>query len=581
MTNISLSEQEIIRRNSLQKLRDLGIDPYPAAEYPVNSLAAEIKSQYNPDMNNFSEVCLAGRLMTQRIMGKASFAELQDSSGRIQLYINRDEICPGEDKSLYNEVFKKLLDIGDIIGVKGNAFITQMGELSVNVIELTILNKSLRPLPVVKEKDGVTFDAYTDMEQRYRMRYVDLIVNPHVRDVFVKRTKIINTMREMFNENGYLEVETPILQPIPGGAAARPFITHHNTLDIPLYLRIANELYLKRLIVGGYDGVYEFAKDFRNEGMDRTHNPEFTVMEIYVAYKDYRWMMNFTERMIERVALALHGTTKVQLGEHTIDFKAPYPRVTMYDAIRDHTGYDIAGMTEEELRRVCDKLGIETDPTMGKGKLIDEIFGEKCEHHYIQPTFIIDYPIEMSPLTKKHRDNPALTERFELMVFGKELANAYSELNDPIDQRERFEEQLRLSEKGDDEAMFIDQDFLRALEYGMPPTSGMGIGIDRLTMFMTNNLSIQDVLFFPQMRPEVKKQETMSKTEDYLQIGVPEPWVDVLRNMGYSQVSKLKEVEKHTKLHQELCGYNKKNKLGLQNPSQDEVKAWIDAAITN
>ena len=581
MTNISLSEQEIIRRNSLQKLRDMGIDPYPAAEYPVNSLAAEIKSQYNPDMNNFSEVCLAGRLMTQRIMGKASFAELQDSSGRIQLYINRDEICPGEDKSLYNEVFKKLLDIGDIIGVKGNAFITQMGELSVNVKELTILNKSLRPLPVVKEKDGVTFDAYTDMEQRYRMRYVDLIVNPHVRDVFVKRTKIINTMREMFNENGYLEVETPILQPIPGGAAARPFITHHNTLDIPLYLRIANELYLKRLIVGGYDGVYEFAKDFRNEGMDRTHNPEFTVMEIYVAYKDYRWMMNFTERMIERVALALHGTTKVQLGEHTIDFKAPYPRVTMYDAIREHTGYDISGMTEDELRLVCDKLGIETDPTMGKGKLIDEIFGEKCEHHYIQPTFIIDYPIEMSPLTKKHRDNPALTERFELMVFGKELANAYSELNDPIDQRERFEEQLRLSEKGDDEAMFIDQDFLRALEYGMPPTSGMGIGIDRLTMFMTNNLSIQDVLFFPQMRPEVKKQETVSKTEDYLQIGVPEPWVDVLRNMGYSLVSKLKEVEKHTKLHQELCGYNKKNKLGLQNPSQDEVKAWIDAAIPN
>ncbi len=581
MTNISLSEQEIIRRNSLQKLRDLGIDPYPAAEYPVNCLASEIKSHFNPEMNNFNEVCLAGRLMSQRIMGKASFAELQDSSGRIQLYINRDELCPGEDKSLYNEVFKKLLDIGDIIGVKGNAFITQMGELSVNVKELTILNKSLRPLPVVKEKDGVTFDAYTDMEQRYRMRYVDLIVNPHVRDVFVKRTKIINTMREMFNENGYLEVETPILQPIPGGAAARPFITHHNSLDIPLYLRIANELYLKRLIVGGYDGVYEFAKDFRNEGMDRTHNPEFTVMEIYVAYKDYRWMMNFTERMIERVALALHGTTKVQLGEHIIDFKAPYPRVTMYDAIKEHTGYDISGMSEEELRNVCDKLGIETDPTMGKGKLIDEIFGEKCEHHYIQPTFIIDYPIEMSPLTKKHRDNPALTERFELMVYGKELANAYSELNDPIDQRERFEEQLRLSEKGDDEAMFIDQDFLRALEYGMPPTSGMGIGIDRLTMFMTNNLSIQDVLFFPQMRPEIKKQETISKTEDYLEIGIPEPWVDVLRKMGYSLVSKLKEVEKHTKLHQELCGYNKKNKLGLQNPTQDEVKAWIDASGSN
>ncbi len=581
MTNISLSEQEVIRRNSLQKLRDMGIDPYPAAEYPVNALASDIKSQYNPELNNFSEVCLAGRLMTQRIMGKASFAELQDSSGRIQLYINRDELCPGEDKSFYNEVFKKLLDIGDIIGVKGNAFITQMGELSINVKQLTILNKSLKPLPVVKEKDGVTFDAYTDMEQRYRMRYVDMIVNPHVRDVFVKRTKIINTMREMFNENGYLEVETPILQPIPGGAAARPFITHHNTLDIPLYLRIANELYLKRLIVGGYDGVYEFAKDFRNEGMDRTHNPEFTVMEIYVAYKDYRWMMNFTEKMIERVALALHGTTRVQLGEHMIDFKAPYPRVTMYDAIKEHTGYDISGMSEDELRHVCDKLGIETDPTMGKGKLIDEIFGEKCEHNYIQPTFIIDYPIEMSPLTKKHRTNPALTERFELMVYGKELANAYSELNDPIDQRERFEEQLSLSEKGDDEAMFIDQDFLRALEYGMPPTSGMGIGIDRLTMFMTNNLSIQDVLFFPQMRPEVKKQEVISKTEDFLQLGVPEAWVDVLRNMGYSLVSKLKEVEKHTKLHQELCGYNKKNKLGLQNPTQDDVKGWIDTALAN
>jgi lysyl-tRNA synthetase class 2 len=456
-----------------------------------------------------------------------------------------------------------------------------MGELSINVKELTILNKSLRPLPVVKEKDGVTFDAYTDMEQRYRMRYVDLIVNPHVRDVFVKRTKIINTMREMFNENGYLEVETPILQPIPGGAAARPFITHHNTLDIPLYLRIANELYLKRLIVGGYDGVYEFAKDFRNEGMDRTHNPEFTVMEIYVAYKDYRWMMDFTEKMIERVALALHGTTRVPLGEHMIDFKAPYPRVTMYDAIKEHTGYDISGMSEAELRHVCDKLGIETDPTMGKGKLIDEIFGEKCEQNYIQPTFIIDYPIEMSPLTKKHRSNPGLTERFELMVYGKELANAYSELNDPIDQRERFEDQLSLSEKGDDEAMFIDQDFLRALEYGMPPTSGMGIGIDRLTMFMTNNLSIQDVLFFPQMRPEVKKQEVISKTEDFLQLGVPEAWVDVLRNMGYTLVSKLKEVEKHTKLHQDLCGYNKKNKLGLQNPTQDDVKGWIDAASAN
>jgi lysyl-tRNA synthetase, class II len=581
MTTISLSEQEQIRRNSLQKLRDLGIDPYPAAEFPVNTYAETIKKEFDPEKSNFSEVCLAGRLMGQRIMGKASFAELQDSSGRIQLYVNRDEICQGEDKSFYNEVFKKLLDIGDIIGVKGSIFITQMGEISVHVKELILLNKSLRPLPVVKEKDGVVYDAFTDMEQRYRMRYVDLIVNPHVRDVFVKRTRIINTMREMFNEYGYLEVETPILQPIPGGAAARPFITHHNALDMPLYLRIANELYLKRLIVGGYDGVYEFAKDFRNEGMDRTHNPEFTVMEIYVAYKDYRWMMSFTEKIVERVALALHGTTRVTLGDKVIDYKAPYPRVTMCEAIKTHTGYDISGKSEDELREICDILGIEISPAMGKGKLIDKIFGEKCEHHYIQPTFIIDYPIEMSPLTKKHRDNPELTERFELMVYGKELANAYSELNDPIDQRERFEDQLKLSEKGDDEAMFIDQDFLRALEYGMPPTSGMGIGIDRLTMFMTNNLSIQDVLFFPQMKPEVKKHDPVSKTEEYLNAGIPEQWIGVLRNMGYTVVSKLGETEKFTKLHQDLCGYNKKNKLGLQNPSQEDVRNWIEAAGQN
>ena len=575
---ISLSEQEIIRRNSLQKLREMGINPYPAAQYPVNVLASGIKNHYSAEAGNFQDVCLAGRLMGQRIMGKASFAELQDSSGRIQLYINRDELCPGEDKSFYNDVFKKLLDIGDTVGVKGNVFITQMGEISVNVKELVLLSKALRPLPVVKEKDGIMFDAYTDMEQRYRMRYVDLIVNPQVKDTFVKRTKILNTMREMFNEYGYLEVETPILQPIPGGAAARPFITHHNTLDMPLYLRIANELYLKRLIVGGFDGVYEFAKDFRNEGMDRTHNPEFTVMEIYVAYKDYKWMMEFTEKMVERVALALHGTTKVRLGDHTIDFKAPYPRVSMYEAIKTHTGYDIAGRTEEELRRICDTLGIETTPAMGKGKLIDEIFGEKCEHHYIQPTFIIDYPVEMSPLTKKHRNNPELTERFELMVYGKELANAYSELNDPIDQRERFEEQLRLSEKGDDEAMFIDQDFLRALEYGMPPTSGMGIGIDRLTMFMTNNLSIQDVLFFPQMKPEVRKQEMTTPAEDYLKAGIPEEWVDVLKNLGFTRLDKLAAVEKPSKLHQDLCGYNKKNKLGLRNPVPDEVKSWMEKA---
>ncbi|MFV0267062.1 MAG: lysine--tRNA ligase [Draconibacterium sp.] len=507
MSHQELSEQELIRRNSLQKMRELGVDPYPAAQYHVNTTSAAIKNNYKEEDNNFQDVVIAGRLMNRRIMGKAAFAEIQDQEGRIQIYINRDEICTGEDKTLYNEVFKKLLDIGDIIGVKGFAFITQMGELTVHVKELTVLSKSLRPLPVVKEKEGKTFDAFTDPEQRYRQRYVDLIVNPQVKDTFVKRTKIYNAMRQMFNEYGYHEVETPILQPIPGGAAARPFITHHNALNMPLYMRIANELYLKRLIVGGFEGVYEFAKDFRNEGMDRTHNPEFTVMEIYVAYKDYKWMMEFTEEICERVALALHGTTKVQLGEHIIDYKAPFPRVTMTDAIKEHTGYDISGKSETELREICDKLGIETDETMGKGKLIDEIFGEKCEHNYIQPTFITDYPVEMSPLTKKHRDNPELTERFELMVNGKELANAYSELNDPIDQRERFEDQLKLSEKGDDEAMFIDQDFLRALEYGMPPTSGMGIGMDRLTMFMTNSPSIQDVLFFPQMKPEKKAVE--------------------------------------------------------------------------
>jgi len=507
MSNSELSEQQVIRRNALQRLRELGIEPFPAAEYAVNTTAGEIKKTFNEAENSLQDVSLAGRIMSRRIMGKASFAELQDHSGRIQIYVNRDEICPEEDKTLYNEVFKKLLDMGDIIGIKGHVFKTQMGEITVHVKEITVLNKSLRPLPVVKEKEGKTYDAFTDAEQRYRQRYVDLIVNPKVKEVFVQRTKIYDTMRQMFNEYGFLEVETPILQSIPGGAAARPFVTHHNALNIPLYLRIANELYLKRLIVGGFEGVYEFSKDFRNEGMDRTHNPEFTVMEIYVAYKDYKWMMNFTEQICERVALALHGTTKVQLGENIIDYKTPYPRVTMTDSIKEHTGYDIAGKTENELRDICDKLGIETDETMGKGKLIDEIFGEKCEPHYIQPTFITDYPKEMSPLTKKHRDNPELTERFELMVNGKELANAYSELNDPIDQRERFEEQLRLSEKGDDEAMFIDQDFLRALEYGMPPTSGMGMGMDRLTMFMTNSPSIQDVLFFPQMKPEKKAVE--------------------------------------------------------------------------
>lgn len=507
MNHLELSEQEIIRRNSLQKIREAGINPYPAEQYHVNTTTEEIKKNFGRAEVEMQDVCLGGRIMSRRIMGKASFAEIQDHTGKIQIYVNRDEICPGEDKSLYNDIFKKLLDIGDIIGIKGFVFATQVGEISVHVKELTILSKSLRPLPIVKEKDGKTYDAYTDPEQRYRQRYVDLIVNPHVKDVFLKRTKIVNTMREMFNEYGYVEVETPILQPIPGGAAARPFITHHNSLNMPLYMRIANELYLKRLIVGGFEGVYEFSKDFRNEGMDRTHNPEFTVMEIYVAFKDYKWMMSFTEEICERVAMALHGTTKVPFGGHIIDYKTPYPRVTMTNSIKEFTGYDISGKTEEELRGICDKLGMETDPTMGKGKLIDEIFGEKCEGNYIQPTFIIDYPIEMSPLTKKHRENPELTERFELMVNGKELANAYSELNDPIDQRERFEDQLSLSEKGDDEAMFIDQDFLKALEYGMPPTSGMGIGIDRLAMFMTNSASIQDVLFFPQMKPEKKAVE--------------------------------------------------------------------------
>ncbi len=573
MSIAELSEQELVRRNSLQKMKEMGIDPYPAAEFPVNVPASEILKNYKPELNNYQEVVLAGRIMSRRIMGKASFAELQDASGRIQLYINRDEICPDEDKSLYNDVFKKLLDIGDVVGVKGFAFITQVGELSVHVKEFFVLSKSLRPLPVVKEKDGQLFDAVTDPEMRYRQRYVDLIVNPQVKDTFIKRTKIINTMRQFFNEQGYLEVETPILQSIPGGATARPFITHHNALNIPLYLRIANELYLKRLIVGGFDGVYEFAKDFRNEGMDRTHNPEFTVMEIYVAYKDYKWMMNFTEEMIERVALALHGTTKVQLGTEEIDFKRPFKRVTMYEAIKEHTGFDIAGKSEDELRDICKQLGLDTDPTMGKGKLIDEIFGEKCEHHYIQPTFIMDYPVEMSPLTKKHRSVPGLTERFELMVNGKELANAYSELNDPIDQRERFEDQMKLSEKGDDEAMFIDQDFLRALEYGMPPTSGMGIGIDRLTMFMTNNLSIQDVLFFPQMKPE-KTADAGDPDEKFLEIGIPAEWVEVIRKLGLKKVKELKEV-KAGKFFNDICGFNKKNKLGLGNPSIDEVTKWL------
>jgi len=499
-----LSEQEVFRRESLNKLRAMGIEPFPAQLFPVDTLSQEIKVEYTEG----KEVCLAGRIMSKRIMGKASFAELQDSSGRIQLYFNRDEICPGEDKSMYNDVFKKLLDLGDFIGVHGTVFKTQVGEVSVNVTKLTVLSKAIKPLPLPKtDAEGKIHDAFTDPESRYRQRYVDLVVNPHVKDTFIKRSKIISSMRSFLNSREYLEVETPILQSIPGGAAARPFVTHHNALDIPLYLRIANELYLKRLIVGGFDGVYEFAKDFRNEGMDRTHNPEFTQMEIYVAYKDYVWMMEFVEDMLETICMDVLGTTDVQIGENKVSFKKPFKRISMIDAIAEHTGIDIAPMNESELLETCKKLGVETDDSMGKGKLIDEIFGEKCEGNYIQPTFITDYPVEMSPLCKKHRDNPELTERFELMVNGKELANAYSELNDPIDQKERFEEQVKLSEKGDDEAMFIDMDFVRSLEYGMPPTSGMGIGIDRLCMFLTDNASIQEVLFFPQMRPEVKAKK--------------------------------------------------------------------------
>ena len=513
MANQELSEQEIVRRNSMQALRDRGIEPYPAAEYVVTGHSEEIKENFQDDAER-REVCVAGRIMSRRIMGKASFVSLQDAEGRIQIYISRDDLCPGEDKDMYNVVFKKLLDIGDFIGVKGYVFRTQTGEISVHAQEITVLSKSLRPLPMVKMKDGKAYDAFTDPEQRYRQRYVDLVVNPGVKEIFLKRNKIFNSMRQYFNDHGIMEVETPILQSIPGGAAARPFITHHNALDIPLYLRIANELYLKRLIVGGFDGVYEFAKDFRNEGMDRTHNPEFTCMEIYVAYKDYNWMMRFVENMLEKICLDVNGTTDVKIGDNTVSFKAPFRRVTMTDAIKEHTGFDITGKTEEELRAFCKQEHIEIDDSWGKGKLIDEIFGEKCEGSYIQPTFITDYPIEMSPLTKKHRENPELTERFELMVNGKELCNAYSELNDPIDQYERFVEQMKLADKGDDEAMIIDQDFIRALEYGMPPTSGLGIGMDRLTMLMTGQTAIQEVLFFPQMRPEKKQTKAEAEGED-------------------------------------------------------------------
>lgn len=571
--NSILSEQEHIRRESLAKIRDLGIEPYPAELYEITATAKDIKNDYSPEKNNYQDVSMAGRIMGRRIMGKASFAVLQDSTGRFQVYINRDELCPDDDKTLYNDVFKKYLDIGDIVGIKGRAFVTQTGEKSVHVSKLSILSKSIRPLPIVKEKDGKVYDAFTDLELRYRQRYLDLIINPEVKDRFMKRTQLMNVMRSIFNTQGYIEVETPILQPIPGGAAARPFITHHNALGIPLYLRIANELYLKRLIVGGFDGVYEFAKDFRNEGMDRTHNPEFTVMEIYVAYKDYYWMMDFTESMIEKIAIELHGSTKVKVGEKEIDFKAPYPRMTMRDAILEHTGFDIEGKDEEELRTFCEGAGLEVDASMGKGKLIDEIFGEKCESSYIQPTFIIDYPVEMSPLTKKHREKKGLTERFELMINGKEIANAYSELNDPIDQLDRFQDQLTLSEKGDDEAMFIDHDFIRSLEYGMPPTSGMGIGIDRLTMLMTGSESIQEVLFFPQMKPESKSGDAnMSKR--LVDIGVPTEWAEVILELGYTSVDSLKAI-KGTKLFNELCSFNKKNKMGLELPSQVDVEQWI------
>ena len=568
-----LSEQEELRRTALEKLRGLGIDPYPAAEYTVTHHAKDLASSYTEGAEGFEHVRIAGRLMTKRIMGKASFAVLTDATGELQIYVNRDEICPDEDKTMYNDVFKKLLDIGDFIGVEGHMFTTQTGEMSLHVKELVVLSKSLRPLPVVKkDADGKIYDQLTDPEIRYRQRYVDLVVNPEVKEVFRKRNRVISTMRRIFDDAGYMEVETPILQPIPGGAAARPFITHHNALDTPLYLRIANELYLKRLIVGGFEGVYEFAKDFRNEGMDKTHNPEFTVMEIYVAYKDYHWMMKFVENMLEEVATAVNGTTDATIGSNSVSFKAPYARVPILEAIKEHTGLDLNGKSESEVREAALSIGLEVDETMGKGKLIDEIFGEKCEKHYIQPTFITDYPVEMSPLCKKHRDNPELTERFELMVNGKEVANAYSELNDPIDQLERFEDQLKLSEKGDDEAMFIDQDFIRALEYGMPPTSGLGIGIDRLTMMLTNQESIQEVLFFPQMRPE--KFDTVASPKDFEAIGVPAEWSVHIAQAGYHPVEAL-QANKPAALHQKLNGYRKKNKLDVPALALDVVESWF------
>ena len=571
MNLLELSEQEIIRRNSMNQLRQMGIEPYPAAEYATNAFSKEIKETFK-DEDEPRQVRIAGRIMSRRIMGKASFMELQDSEGRIQVYISRDDICPEENKDLYNVVFKKLLDIGDFVGIEGFVFRTQMGEISVHAQTITVLSKSLRPLPIVKYKDGVAYDGFNDPELRYRGRYIDLVVNDGVKDIFLKRAKVIKTMRTALDEAGYTEVETPILQSIPGGASARPFITHHNSLDIDLYLRIATELYLKRLIVGGFEGVYEIGKNFRNEGMDRTHNPEFTCMELYVQYKDYNWMMSFTEQLLERICIAVNGSSESVVDGKTISFKAPYRRLPILDAIKEKTGYDLNGKSEEEIRDICKALKMEIDDTMGKGKLIDEIFGEFCEGTFIQPTFIIDYPVEMSPLTKMHRSKPGLTERFELMVNGKEVANAYSELNDPIDQEERFKEQLRLSEKGDDEAMFIDQDFLKALQYGMPPTSGIGIGIDRLVMLMTGQTTIQEVLLFPQMRPE--KTVKRDATEKYTEIGVPAEWVPALQKAGYLTVDTLKEVNAN-KLRQALCELNKKYKLELTNPSVEEIEGWI------
>ena len=571
MNVLELSEQEIIRRNSMNELRAMGIEPYPAAEYVTNAFSTDIKAEFNDDAEP-RQVSVAGRIMSRRIMGKASFIELQDSKGRIQVYITRDDICPDEDKEMYNTVFKRLLDLGDFIGIEGFVFRTQMGEISIHAKKLTVLAKSIKPLPIVKYKDGVAYDSFEDPELRYRQRYVDLIVNDGVKEKFLKRATVIKTMRAVLDEAGYTEVETPILQSIPGGASARPFITHHNSLDMDLYLRIATELYLKRLIVGGFEGVYEIGKNFRNEGMNKNHNPEFTCMELYVQYKDYNWMMSFTEKLLERICIAVNGCTETEIDGKTISFKAPYRRLPILEAIKEKTGYDLEGKSEDEIRQVCKELNMEIDDTMGKGKLIDEIFGEFCEGTFIQPTFITDYPVEMSPLTKMHRSKPGLTERFELMVNGKELANAYSELNDPIDQEERFKDQLRLSEKGDDEAMFIDQDFLKALQYGMPPTSGIGIGIDRLTMLMTGESFIQEVLFFPQMRPE--KVIPKDAPARYTELGIPEDWVAVIQKAGYNLVSDMKDVNPQ-KLHMDICGINKKYKLELANPTVNEVADWV------